>query len=134
MPDVLSSLIRECADLLQGAGIEFRPHQQSTVESRLREMFGGDRVYIGKTSADAVRHKSTRDRLIVRDWQHGEHIPVLVRRYGLSERRVYEILQLHGVRDSAEVCLTDRSQAKDDANNEPIRDVAGPILGRRHAR
>jgi Mor family transcriptional regulator len=131
MPDLLCQLLREVADVLQQRGIEFRPQEQSAVESALRRAVGGDRVYIGKTSVDAIREVSNRDRAILRDWQRGDHVPVLARRYGISTRRVQQLLKIE-TRET--VCLNDFARGAESVDNEPVREPAAQPVRRRHAR
>lgn len=120
MPDVLTAALREIADLLTKKGFEFHPQEQSQVETRLRQIFGGDRCYIGKTSADAIRHQSNRDRAILRDWRHGEHIPVLARRYGLSPRRVQQLV-------AGEItCLNDFAAVEQSPEHDRVHDRTAP--------
>lgn len=57
-------------------------------ESHVRAMFGGDEVWIGKR-----RDHSDRNRAIVRDYIAGERLALLSRRYGLSERRILQIIK-----------------------------------------
>lgn len=130
MADVLSAAIRQIADLLQQQGFEFRPQQQIAVESKLREMFGGERVYIGKTSVDAIQHVSQRDRAILRDWRHGEHVPVLARRYGLSDRHIRRIVQ-PDLTQADMPCLTDVRDTVNTADNEPVRQPSAKVQRRR---
>lgn len=53
----------------------------------------GERPYIGG-HGQAERERSRRDAAIVRDWRAGERAATLVRRYGISRTRLYEILRL----------------------------------------
>lgn len=62
-------------------------------EDEVRQQWGGELQYIAKTSEKQIEHKTRRDRAIVREHHQGEHIPFLARRYGLSERRVRQILR-----------------------------------------
>lgn len=129
MPDVLTAALREISELLNEQGFEFHPQDQSRVEGRLRQMFGGERVYIGKTRAEDIRHVSLRDRAILRDWQHGEHVPVLARRYGLSDRHIRRIVQPDLEADMG--CLTDVRVAVNTADNEPVRQPPAKTQRRR---
>ena len=54
--------------------------------------WGGERPYIGK-AMDAHRVMGRRDAAILRDWRAGERAPALARRYGISARRVRQIVE-----------------------------------------
>ncbi len=62
-------------------------------EDEIRRHWGGELQYIAKTSEVQIQYKSRRDRSIVRDHQSGEHVKFLARRYGISERRVQQIVR-----------------------------------------
>ena len=55
--------------------------------------WGGDRPYIRKANEAARAERSLRDRAIVRDHQRGESAALLARRYGISRRRVEQLLR-----------------------------------------
>lgn len=55
--------------------------------------WGGERPYIGKGGQRAM---SRRDAAIWRDWRAGERAPALARRYGISARRVLQIVAAQG--------------------------------------
>lgn len=60
-------------------------------QSAIQRDWGGDRPYIGK-SGDATRKMSTRDNALLRDWHAGERPATLARKYGISPRRVRQIV------------------------------------------
>jgi len=60
------------------------------LDEHIREIFGGDRVYI--PTRRGAGH-SERNAKIRRDYQSGERVELLIRRYSLSRRRIYEILE-----------------------------------------
>ncbi|MDH1900887.1 Mor transcription activator family protein [Comamonas aquatica] len=53
--------------------------------------WGGERPYIGKQAAAAVE-MSRRDAAICRDWQAGERMGALSRKYQISRQRIYLIV------------------------------------------
>lgn len=53
----------------------------------------GERPYIGPP-AEARQALSARNQALLRDWQAGERIPLLARRYGISVKRVYAVLKI----------------------------------------
>lgn len=62
-------------------------------EHEIRQHWGGELQYIAKTSDAQIEYKTRRDRDIVREARRGEHNKYLARRYGISERRVQQILR-----------------------------------------
>jgi Mor family transcriptional regulator len=58
-------------------------------DAHVREVFGGDRVYVANRRGEG---HSARNAAIRRDYQNGERVELLMRRYQLSSRRIYEIL------------------------------------------
>ena len=59
------------------------------VERETRDKYGGDRVYVQRRGGTL----SHRNAAIRRDFQNGERVPLLMRRYGLSAPRVWHILK-----------------------------------------
>lgn len=55
--------------------------------------WGGDRPYIRKANEAARAERSLRDRAIVRDHQRGDSAALLARRYGISRRRVEQLVR-----------------------------------------
>lgn len=53
--------------------------------------WGGERPYIGKQAA-AVVEMSRRDAAICREWQAGERMEALSRKYKISRQRIYLIV------------------------------------------
>lgn len=61
--------------------------------TKLFHHFGGTRLYIAKL-ADPVRVR--RNDEIIRSYEAGRSVARLAREYGLSERRIWEILKMPG--------------------------------------
>ena len=59
----------------------------------LADEWGGDRPYIRKANEAARAERSLRDRAIVRDHQRGESSALLSRRYGISRRRIEQLVR-----------------------------------------
>ena len=55
--------------------------------------WGGERAYVGK-STEKQRAASRRHAAILRDWQAGERVAALARKYRISRSRVYSIVNL----------------------------------------
>lgn len=54
--------------------------------------WGGERPYVGKRGETTVVVMSRRNQAIVRDYRAGERVSLLARRYGISPRRVRQII------------------------------------------
>jgi Mor family transcriptional regulator len=61
-------------------------------EDEIRRQWGGELQYIAKTSEAQIQYKNRRDREIVRDHRRGEQARYLARKYGVSERRIRQIV------------------------------------------
>jgi Mor family transcriptional regulator len=59
------------------------------VNKQVRAMFGGERAYISRRPGEG---RFARNAQIRRDYKAGERIPLLQRRYGLSESRLWQII------------------------------------------
>lgn len=60
------------------------------VDRQVRDTFGGDEVFIAKGMAE---QRKQRDAQIKRDYLAGERIELLMRRYELSKRRLFQIVK-----------------------------------------
>jgi Mor family transcriptional regulator len=59
------------------------------VEKETRDKWGGDRVYVQRRGGTL----SARNAAIRRDFQAGERVPLLMRRYSLSAPRLWHIIK-----------------------------------------
>jgi Mor family transcriptional regulator len=59
------------------------------ISQQVRQDWAGDLLYIAKNNTSM---RGQRDLKIRRDWQMGERLALLERRYGLSERRLRQII------------------------------------------
>lgn len=62
------------------------------VEKETRRDWGGDRPYIAKAGETDAHETALRNAQILRDWRNGERTALLARRYGISPRRVRQII------------------------------------------
>ena len=62
----------------------------STVERQVRDVFGGDEVWVASAAAQL---RADRDHKIRRDYLNGERLELLQRRYSLSKRRLLQIVK-----------------------------------------
>ncbi len=63
--------------------------QAAALDAAVRERWGGDRPYIAKRKGEG---RSDRNAAIRRDYQRGESIPLLMRRYQLHRATIYRVL------------------------------------------
>ena len=90
MDDIIADIMRRVAVVVTGKNANALLAQ---IEAEVRAEWGGDRPYIAKLGEDAVRERSTRNAAIVRDYQRGERVGLLARRYGISHARVSQIVR-----------------------------------------
>lgn len=63
------------------------------IETAIRQDWGGDRPYIAKAGESADVEMSKRNAAILRDYRNGERPTYLARKYGISRKRVHEIVR-----------------------------------------
>jgi len=73
-------------------GIDGADSVLAAVERDVRTIWGGDRVYVGKTKFDR-ESKAHRNARIRHDYRCGERPLLLARRYKLSVRRIRQIIR-----------------------------------------
>lgn len=72
--------------------IGFKDPQIERVVMEVRTDWKGERPYIG-VRMEIDRKMSERNRSIIRDHKAGERVTFLARRYGLSRKRIWEIIR-----------------------------------------
>jgi len=89
--DVISYTLACAATAMQATGAAtLNDVLSQAVTDHVHKTFAGEQLYVCKRLQGAIDARNT---AIRRDyWQHGEHIPLLVRRYGLTERRIRQII------------------------------------------
>ena len=83
------------AAMIEAAGPEVRPKLAAVahqVSQQKHHEWLGERVYVSGARKAASQEISNRNAAIKRDHQRGERVPLLMRRYGLSRRRIEQIL------------------------------------------
>lgn len=65
------------------------PQLAQAVERQVRDHFGGDKAWIASMAARDLKERNAKIR---RDYQMGERIELLERRYELSKRRLFQIV------------------------------------------
>ena len=87
--DVVEYTLRCVLALAPGLTAAIQAHIRTSTNQHVREVFGGDRVYIARLPGKGL---SVRNAQIRRDYKAGEHIPLLQRRYDLSAARLWQII------------------------------------------
>lgn len=62
------------------------------VEQAVRKDWGGERCYVAKLGESGKAIRSKRDERIREQFRKGDHVPLLARRWGISERWVRKIV------------------------------------------
>lgn len=84
----MSDVLRRVTELLPG----LTPSAAARIEAEVRKDWGGDRPYIAKLGEVGRVMQSGRDEQIRHDSRKGAHPKLLARRYGISTRRIRQIL------------------------------------------
>lgn len=88
--DVVEYTLRCVLALAPGLTAAIQAHIRTHTNQHVREVFGGDRVYIARLPGKGL---SVRNAQIRRDYKAGERIPLLERRYALSATRLWQIIK-----------------------------------------
>lgn len=84
--DIVADMLRVVLSLAPAFSAELA----ARAEAEMRDRWGGDNVYISRRTGDG---RSARNAAILRDHRNGERVPLLSRRYKLTERRILQILK-----------------------------------------
>lgn len=68
----------------------------ASIEAEVRRDWGGERHYVARSGETARKGLPQRDRQIREQYRRGERVRLLARRWGLSERRVRQIVKEGG--------------------------------------
>lgn len=90
MADASERIIRALQSL--GMSAEMAGKAAAEWQSGVERDWGGERPYIGK-GGEALRETSRRDRAILREYAAGERVAYLSRKFGISRRMVWLIIQ-----------------------------------------
>lgn len=83
------------ADIIQrvrARGVPLSEEVAAQVQFEVRGDWGGERHYIAKVGECGKLQLTARDRQIRADANRGERVALLARRYGLSKKRIWQIL------------------------------------------
>lgn len=106
--DVVSDTLAALVRVLKTAGVEVTVAHEMQAEAMVRACWGGQRVYIPKAAASQAWTKSLRNMAIWQGFQGGLGTDALAERFGLTERRVRQILSAHRARAVSEMtCVVD---------------------------
>jgi Mor family transcriptional regulator len=84
--DIVADMLRVILSMAPAFSAELA----ARAEAQMRDRWGGDNVYISRRSGEG---RSARNQAILRDHRNGERVPLLSRRYSLTERRILQILK-----------------------------------------
>ena len=84
-----NDIIDDILALVIAMSPDFQAALARQISEAARKKWGGDRPYIARRSGEG---RSSRNEQIIRDYQNGEHIPLLERRYRLSKARIWQII------------------------------------------
>lgn len=99
-PDVVRDTLETLIAVLSRDGLQVDERQRLTAESRVRDLWGGMRVYVGKTPPLQAIQRHQRDRQILAAWSDGAAIADLSLRFGLTPRRIKQIIDINSERKS----------------------------------
>lgn len=85
--DFVQHVLEVVAGLIPG----INPADLAAADAAVRERWGGDRPYIARRMGEG---RSQRNDAIRRDYLAGERFELLERRYGLTRRRLMQIVKL----------------------------------------
>lgn len=86
MTDILSDFHQRLIE------IGFNDPKIERIVMDVRRDWAGERPYIG-VRYEADKRMSERNRAIIRDYKNGEQVQFLARRYGISIRRIWQIIR-----------------------------------------
>jgi Mor family transcriptional regulator len=70
------------------------PQITGAVIDAIRKDWGGENAYVAKRDESPRQIISRRNSQLLRDWQRGERVPHLARKYAISVKRVYAVVKL----------------------------------------
>ena len=89
MDDIVTDIMRRVAEVVTRKDARTFLEQ---IEADIRRDWGGDRPYIAKKGESAEMEMSKRNAAILRDHRNGERATFLARKYGMSRKRIHEIV------------------------------------------
>ncbi len=95
-PAVEDDFVCDVLALVQQIAGGITAEQAAQVDAALRERWGGDRPYIAKRHGEG---RSDRNAAIRRDFQRGESVALLMRRYQLSRVTIWRVLGMEMAND-----------------------------------
>lgn len=91
MSDIITDILARVEEVLPGRK-DARKYLDR-IEADIRRDWGGDRPYIARAGESAILEMSKRNAAILRDHRAGERATYLARKYGISRKRVHEIVR-----------------------------------------
>lgn len=90
--DIVTDTLEALASVLNREGVRVSSGQCALAEEAVRQVWGGARVYVAKMGSVSVVQKVKRDRAIAEADREGVRIPEIASRFGLTPRRIKQIL------------------------------------------
>lgn len=87
-----NDLVSDILDRIAGKHAKLPAKVMRQIEADIRRDWGGERHYIAKVGESGRAQLSERDARIREEARRGEHVRLLSRRWGLTEKRVRQIL------------------------------------------
>jgi Mor family transcriptional regulator len=87
-----NDLVSDIIDRIVQAHGKLPAKTMRKIEADVRRDWGGERHYVAKLGESGKAQLAERDLRIREEARHGEHVRLLSRRWGISERRVRQIL------------------------------------------
>lgn len=92
--DPIEYAIRCTLALAPAVTLAMQASIELAVKVQAGTMLGGDKHYIRQGDSYLIEARTkARNAAILRDYHAGEHVPLLMRRYGLSKARIHQILK-----------------------------------------
>jgi Mor family transcriptional regulator len=88
--DIVADILQRCLALAQKNQAPLTEKDIAEVEREVRNDWGGDRPFIAKRNGEGHSQRNSR---IMRDYLAGERLKLLERRYGLTQRRLLQIIK-----------------------------------------
>jgi Mor family transcriptional regulator len=106
-----------------GAGVDGDTIRR--ILSEVRRDWAGENAYIARHGEDPRVIISRRNLALLRDWQRGERVPYLARKYGISVHTVYRIIRTHVARRGKNLhrSLRDATDAVIQAHHDHDSDI-----------
>lgn len=91
-PDIVQETIDTMVAVLSRDGLRVNDRHCRLAEAKVRDSWGGTRVYVGKRTPEEDHGRLQRDLAILRAWEGGVSVEELGARHNLTPRRIKQII------------------------------------------